>query len=45
VDAGPSGRSGGNIGQLTQGRLDRAAYGAQAILCALVPFLHVDLYD
>lgn len=42
---GPSGRQGGNIGQLTQGRLDRSAYGAQAILCALVPFLHVDLYD
>ncbi|MBY0400186.1 DUF84 family protein [Myxococcota bacterium] len=41
----PSGRQGGNIGQLTQGRLDRAAYGAQAILCALVPFLHADLYD
>lgn len=41
----PSGRQGGNIGQLTQGRLDRSAYGAQAILCALVPFLHVDLYD
>lgn len=42
---GPSGRQGGNIGQLTQGRLDRSAYGTQAILCALVPFLHVDLYD
>lgn len=42
---GPSGRRGGNIGQLTQGRLDRSAYGAQAILCALVPFLHADLYD
>ena len=41
----PSGRQGGNIGQLTQGRLDRSAYGAQAILCALVPFLHSDLYD
>ncbi len=42
---GPGGRRGGNIGQLTQGRLDRSAYGAQAILCALVPFLHADLYD
>jgi inosine/xanthosine triphosphatase len=41
----PSGRQGGNIGQLTQGRLERSAYGGQAILCALVPFLHVDLYD
>ncbi len=45
LPGGPSGRQGGNIGQLTQGRLDRSAYGAQAILCALVPFLHVDLYD
>lgn len=43
--AAPSGRQGGNIGQLTQGRLVRSAYGGQAILCALVPFLHVDLYD
>ena len=43
--AGPSGPQGGNIGHLTQGRLDRSAYGAQAILCALVPFLHADLYD
>ena len=41
----PSGRSGGNIGLLTAGRLDRAAYGSQAVLCALVPFLHTDLYD
>lgn len=45
--AGPaaSGRSGGNIGLLTGGRLDRAAYGSQAVMCALVPFLHTDLYD
>jgi inosine/xanthosine triphosphatase len=40
-----SGRQGGNIGMLTQGRLDRSAYGAQAVICALVPFLHTDLYD
>ncbi len=40
-----SGRHGGNIGMLTQGRLDRSAYGAQAVICALVPFLHTDLYD
>ncbi len=40
-----SGRSGGNIGRLTAGRLDRSAYGAQAILCGLVRFLHTDLYD
>jgi non-canonical (house-cleaning) NTP pyrophosphatase len=40
-----SGRQGGNIGLLTQNRLDRSAYGAQAIICALVRFLHTDLYD
>lgn len=40
-----SGRGEGNIGKLTGGRLTRSAYGAQAVLCALVPFLHVDLYD
>lgn len=41
----PSGRLGGNIGRLTGGRLDRAAYGEQAVICALVRFLHGDLYD
>jgi non-canonical (house-cleaning) NTP pyrophosphatase len=41
----PSGRQGGNIGLLTRSRLDRSAYGAQAVICALVPFLHTDLYD
>lgn len=40
-----SGREGGNIGRLTQGRLDRAAYGGQAVTCALIRFLHTDLYD
>jgi len=40
-----SGRQGGNIGMLTGGRLDRAAYGGQAVICALVRFLHTDLYD
>jgi inosine/xanthosine triphosphatase len=45
AEAVPSGRQGGNIGILTQGRLDRSAYGAQAVICALVPFLHMDLYD
>lgn len=40
-----SGRGGGNIGMLTQGRLDRTAYGAQAVTCALMAFLHTDLYD
>ncbi|MEM9174622.1 MAG: DUF84 family protein [Myxococcota bacterium] len=41
----PSGRSGGNIGRLTGGRLDRSAYGSQAVVCALIRFLHTDLYD
>ena len=46
IDPGaPSGRSGGNIGRLTGGRLDRSAYGAQAVVCALIRFLHTDLYD
>jgi inosine/xanthosine triphosphatase len=40
-----SGRAEGNIGKLTGGRLTRGGYGAQAILCALIRFLHVDLYD
>ncbi len=40
-----SGRQGGNIGILTDGRLLRSAYAAQAVVCALVRFLHVDLYD
>jgi inosine/xanthosine triphosphatase len=43
--AAPSGRGGGNIGLLTGGRLSRAAYGSHAVICALVPFLHTDLYD
>lgn len=43
--SGPSGRQGGNIGMLTQGRLERSAYGTQAVVCALVRFLHIDLYD
>ena len=41
----PSGRRGGNIGRLTEGGLDRSEYGAQAVICALVRFLHTDLYD
>lgn len=43
--AAASGHQGGNIGMLTQDRLDRSAYGAQAVICALVRFLHTDLYD
>lgn len=40
-----SGRQGGNIGRLTANRLERNAYAAQAVCCALVRFLHIDLYD
>ena len=45
LDAMPSGRNEGNIGKLSAGRLTRAEYGAQAVLCALIRFLHRDLYD
>lgn len=45
ANAAASGRQGGNIGLLTQQRLDRSAYGAQAVICALIRFLHTDLYD
>jgi len=44
-DHGVSGRSEGNIGKLTGGSLTRADYGSQAVSCALVRFLHRDLYD
>lgn len=43
-DPGNSGRSEGNIGRLTGGSLTRADYGSQAVVCALVRFLHRDLY-
>jgi inosine/xanthosine triphosphatase len=38
------GTASGNIGRLTGGALDRAAYGAQAVTCAYVRFLHPTLY-
>jgi non-canonical (house-cleaning) NTP pyrophosphatase len=34
----------GNVGKLTGGALTRADYTRQAVLCALAPFLHPDLY-
>lgn len=34
----------GNIGKLTLGALPRAEYARHAVLCALVAFLHPDLY-
>lgn len=34
----------GNIGRLSLGALPRSEYGRHAVLCALVRFLHPDLY-
>lgn len=34
----------GNIGKLTGGALTRAEYTRHAVVCALAPFLHPDLY-
>jgi len=39
-----SGRSVGNVGKLTGGVLTRQEYGRHAVVCALVRFLHPDLY-
>ena len=44
LDRVPSGRSVGNIGKLSLGVLPRAEYARHAVLCALVRFLHPDLY-
>jgi inosine/xanthosine triphosphatase len=40
----PSALSQGNVGKLTNGALPRADYARHAVLCALVSFLHPDLY-
>lgn len=42
--AEPSARGLGNVGRLTLGALPRAEYTRHAVLCALVAFLHPDLY-
>jgi len=44
MDAEPSALSVGNVGKLSRGVLTRAEYGRHAVLCALVQFLHPDLY-
>lgn len=44
ADAGPSALSVGNVGKLTAGVLTRAEYGRHAVLCALIQYLHPDLY-
>ena len=41
----PSARGIGNVGRLTLGVLPRCEYERHAVLCALVAFLHPDLYD
>lgn len=43
-DPGPSAISVGNVGKLTSSVLTRAEYTRHAVLCALPPFLHPDLY-
>jgi inosine/xanthosine triphosphatase len=40
----PSALSEGNVGKLTLGALPRAEYARHAVVCALVSFLHPDLY-
>ena len=40
----PSGRSLGNVGRLSLGVLPRAEYARHAVVCALLRFLHPDLY-
>jgi len=44
ASTGPSGSSVGNIGLLSQGVLPRSEYGRHAVVCALVRFLHPELY-
>ena len=43
--AEPSALSVGNVGRLTDAALTRADYTRQAVLCALVAWLHPELYD
>jgi inosine/xanthosine triphosphatase len=41
---GPSALSSGNVGKLSLGVLPRSEYARHAVLCALIRFLHPDLY-
>jgi len=43
-DGSPSGRGVGNVGKLSLEVLPRSEYGRHAVLCALIRFLHPDLY-
>ncbi len=45
ADPLPSGRSVGNIGRLSLGVLARSEYARHAVVCALLPLLHSDLYS
>ena len=40
----PSAKTSGNIGKLTDGVLPREEYARHAVICALIAFLHPDLY-
>jgi inosine/xanthosine triphosphatase len=42
--ATPAQLSIGNVGKLTGGALTRAEYTRHAVICALAPFIHPDLY-
>ena len=44
ADAPPSSLGLGNVGKLTAGAIDRAEYTRHAVVCALAPFVHPDLY-
>jgi inosine/xanthosine triphosphatase len=44
VSGVPSAMTLGNVGRLSLGVLTRAEYARHAVLCALLPFLHPDLY-
>jgi inosine/xanthosine triphosphatase len=43
-NSAPSAISSGNVGKLSLGVLNRSEYARHAVLCALIPFLHPDLY-
>jgi inosine/xanthosine triphosphatase len=43
-DGAPARLSIGNVGKLTGGALTRAEYTRHAVVCALTPFIHPDLY-
>lgn len=44
AEPGASALSVGNVGKLSAGVLTRAEYGRHAVLCALIQYLHPDLY-